>query len=41
MASDLVSTLTLITNFLCMVVSLWFAIYLLARSNAISLSFRA
>ena len=41
MASNMVSILTLITNFLCMVVSLWFAIYLLARSPANPLTFRA
>jgi hypothetical protein len=38
---DLLTNLTLITNFLCMAISLWFAIYLLARSPANPLTFRA
>jgi hypothetical protein len=41
MASDLLYTVTLITYFLCMVISLWFAIYLLARSLSNPLTFRA
>jgi hypothetical protein len=41
MTGDLLSDLTLITNFLCMAISLWFAIYLLARSPANPLTFRA
>ena len=40
-ASDLLTSLTLLTNFLCMAISLWFAIYLLARSQANHLTFRA
>jgi hypothetical protein len=41
MASDVLSVLTLLTNFLCMAISLWFAIYLLARSHANHITFRA
>jgi hypothetical protein len=41
MAGDALSTLTLVTNFLCMAISLWFAIYLLARSLVNHLTFRA
>jgi len=41
MDADILAGLTLFTNFLCMAVSLWFAIYLLARSPANPLSFRA
>jgi hypothetical protein len=41
MAGDLLTNLTLVTNFLCMAISLWFAIYLLARSPANPLTFRA
>jgi len=41
MAGDWLTDLTLITNFMCMAISLWFAIYLLARSPADPLTFRA
>lgn len=41
MGGDALSTLTLVTNFLCMAISLWFAIYLLARSLVNHLTFRA
>lgn len=41
MASDVLSVLTLLTNFLCMAISLWFAIYILARSHLNHLTFRA
>ena len=41
MAGDLLFTLTLITNFLCMAIALWFAIFLLARSSSNPLTFRA
>ena len=41
MASDVLYTVTLVTYFLCMVISLWFAIYLLARSLSNPLTFRA
>ncbi len=41
MADDALSVLTLLTNFLCMAISLWFAIYLLARSHLNHLVFRA
>jgi hypothetical protein len=41
MAGDLLTNLTLVTNYLCMAITLWFAIYLLARSFANPLTFRA
>jgi hypothetical protein len=41
MPRDLFSILTLLTSFLCMAISLWFAIYLLSRSYANNLTFRA
>ena len=41
MATDTLYVLTLLTNFLCMAFALWFAIYLLARSQANQLTFRA
>lgn len=41
MASDVFYSLTLLTSFLCMAISLWFAIYLLSRSHANFLTFRA
>jgi hypothetical protein len=41
MAGDALSILTLVTNFLCMAIALWFAIYLLARSLVNHLTFRA
>ncbi|MGE5224126.1 MAG: hypothetical protein ACM3PY_16930, partial [Omnitrophica WOR_2 bacterium] len=41
MNGDLLSNLTLLTAFLCLGLALWFAIYLLARSHANHLTFRA
>ncbi len=41
MAGDWFTNLTLISNFLCMAISLWFAIYLMARSPNDPLTFRA
>ena len=41
MPTDTMAVLTLLTNFLCMAFALWFAIYLLARSQANQLTFRA
>jgi hypothetical protein len=41
MSNDLLSNLTLLTNFLCMAISLWFAIYLLARGHTSQFTFRA
>jgi hypothetical protein len=41
MQSDALFTLTVITDFLILAVSLWFAIYLLARSQLNDLTFRA
>jgi hypothetical protein len=41
MAGDWLFSLTLITNFLSMAISLWFAIYLLARSLTNPVTFRA
>jgi len=40
MAGDWLTNLTLITNFLCMAITMWFAIYLLARSPANPITFR-
>ena len=41
MASATLVNLTIITNFLCMAISLWFAIYLLARGLTNPLTFRS
>jgi hypothetical protein len=41
MSNDLLSILTLLTNLLCMAISLWFAIYLLARGHSSQFTFRA
>jgi hypothetical protein len=41
MAGDWFTNLTLISNFLCMAIALWFAIYLVARSPNDPLTFRA
>lgn len=41
MPTDALALLTFLTNFLCMAISFWLAIYLLARSQSNALTFRA